>query len=35
MHGVQGECDGNAQGVDDISVQGVSAQVQQNVIQGD
>ena len=35
QHGVQGESDGDAEGVDDIEVQGVSAQMQQSVIQGD
>ena len=35
QHGVQGENDWDAEGVDDIEVQGVSAQMQQSVVQGD
>ena len=35
QNGVQGERDRDAQGGDDIEVQGVSAHMQQSVIQGD
>ena len=35
QHGVRGERDGDSQGGDDIEVQGVSAHMQQSVIQGD
>ena len=35
QHGVQSEREGDAQGVDDIELRGVSAQMQQSIIQGD